>query len=264
MIAYPEIDPILFSIGPLHFRWYGLMYVVGFAIAWWLGLRRARRPDSGWTADQVERLVTYGVFGVIIGGRLGSMLFYDFNNFVREPWKVFHIMDGGMAFHGGLIGVVIALWLFARSQGKGLLHVGDFAAPLVPLGLAAGRIGNFINGELWGRPTDVSWAMVFPHDPLQVPRHPSQLYEFALEGVLLFVLLWWFSSKPRPVGAVSGLFLLGYGLFRFLVEFLREPDAHLGFVALDWMSMGQVLSVPMILLGSALLAWAYRTRRGNE
>lgn len=165
-----------------------------------------------------------------------------------------------MAFHGGVLGVVTALFLFAYRYGKSPLALGDFVVPLIPIGLGAGRIGNFINGELWGRPTDVSWAMIFPRDPLAAPRHPSQLYEFALEGVALFIILWWFSAKARPAGAVSGLFLLGYGLFRFSVEFLREPDAHLGFIALDWMSMGQILSLPMILVGAGLMAWAYRSK----
>lgn len=165
-----------------------------------------------------------------------------------------------MAFHGGVLGVVTALLLFARRYGKSLLELGDFTVPLIPIGLGAGRLGNFINGELWGRPTDVPWAMIFPRDPLATPRHPSQLYELALEGIALFVILWWFSARPRPAGAVSGLFLLGYGLFRFSVEFLREPDAHLGFVALDWMSMGQILSLPMILAGAGLMAWAYRSK----
>ena len=260
MIAYPEIDPILFSIGPLHVRWYGLMYVLGFLAAWRLGVRRARRKDSDWTAEQVETLIFYGALGVIVGGRAGSMLFYYFDDFLAAPWRLFYIWDGGMAFHGGLLGVTFALWLFGRKHGKSLLRVSDFTAPLVPIGLAAGRIGNFINGELWGRATDAPWAMVFPRDPDQVPRHPSQLYEFVLEGALLFAVLWWFSAKPRPAGAVAGLFLLGYGGLRFLVEFMREPDAHLGFIALNWMSMGQLLSLPMILIGGGLLIWAYRAR----
>ena len=258
MIAYPEIDPILFSLGPLHVRWYGLMYVLGFFAAWRLGLYRARRAGSGWTAEQVESLIFYGALGVIVGGRVGSMLFYQFDAFLAAPWRLFYVWEGGMSFHGGLLGVLFALWLFAWKYDKRFLDIGDFTAPLVPIGLAAGRLGNFINGELWGRATDVPWAMVFPHDPSRLPRHPSQLYEFALEGVVLFLLLWWFSAKPRPAGAVGGLFLLGYGVFRFAVEFLREPDAHLGFVALDWMSMGQILSLPMILAGGGLLFWAMR------
>ena len=260
MIAYPEIDPILFSIGPLHVRWYGLMYVIGFLAAWRLGVHRARRKDSDWTAEQVETLIFYGALGAIVGGRIGSMLFYHFDDFLAAPWRLFYVWEGGMAFHGGLLGVTFALWLFARKHGKSLLQVSDFTAPLVPIGLAMGRIGNFINGELWGRATDAPWAMVFPRDPSQLPRHPSQLYQFALEGVLLFAILWWFSAKPRPAGAVGGLFLLGYGSFRFLVEFVREPDAHLGFIALNWMSMGQLLSLPMILIGGGLLIWTYRTR----
>ena len=260
MIPYPEIDPILLSIGPLHVRWYGLMYVIGFLAAWRLGLHRARRTDSGWTAEQMESLIFYGALGVIAGGRVGSMLFYQFDAFLAAPWRLFYVWEGGMAFHGGLLGVIAALWLFARKRDKSLLHVGDFTAPLVPIGLAAGRLGNFINGELWGRATDAPWAMVFPRDPNQLPRHPSQLYEFAVEGVLLFLILWWFSAKPRPTGAVSGLFLLGYGVLRFSVEFLREPDAHLGFVALNWISMGQILSLPMVLAGGGLLIWALRSR----
>ena len=260
MIAYPEIDPILFSIGPLHVRWYGLMYVIGFLAAWRLGVHRARQKDSDWTAEQVETLIFYGALGTIVGGRVGSMLFYHFDDFLAAPWRLFYVWEGGMAFHGGLLGVIFAVWLFARKYGKSLLQVGDFGAPLVPIGLAMGRIGNFINGELWGRATDAPWAMVFPRDPSQLPRHPSQLYQFALEGMLLFAILWWFSAKPRPAGAVGGLFLLGYGSFRFLVEFVREPDAHLGFIAMNWMSMGQLLSLPMILIGGGLLVWTYRTR----
>ncbi|MGB0723382.1 MAG: prolipoprotein diacylglyceryl transferase [Gammaproteobacteria bacterium] len=260
MIAYPEIDPIIVSIGPLHLRWYGLMYVVGFAAAWWLGAIRTRRPGAPLSREEMENLIFWCALGVIIGGRVGSMLFYHPTQFMAEPWRIFFIWEGGMAFHGGVLGVVTALLLFARRYGKSLLELGDFTVPLIPIGLGAGRLGNFINGELWGRPTDVPWAMIFPRDPLATPRHPSQLYELALEGIALFVILWWFSARPRPAGAVSGLFLLGYGLFRFSVEFLREPDAHLGFVALDWMSMGQILSLPMILAGAGLMAWAYRSK----
>ena len=257
MLTYPNIDPVALDLGPLKVHWYGLMYVIGFAGAWWLGNRRARQ--AGFTRDQVGDLIFYGAMGVILGGRLGSVLFYNFSSFLADPWMIFRIWEGGMSFHGGLLGVLVAMGLFARKTRRGFFEITDFVAPLVPVGLFTGRLGNFINGELWGRPTDLPWGMVFPHVDA-VPRHPSQLYEAALEGVLLFIVLWLFSARPRPVMAVSGLFLLGYGGFRFLVEFAREPDAWIGFVALDWMSMGQVLSAPMILAGAGLLYWAYRKR----
>ncbi len=257
MLRYPDIDPVAVGLGPFKVHWYGLMYLVGFVGAWWLGRRRAMRPHSGWSALEVNDVVFYVALGVVLGGRLGYVMFYDTATFIHEPWLLFKIWQGGMSVHGGLLGVIVAMWLFARHARKPFLVVADFVAPLVPIGLGAGRIGNFINGELWGRPTDLPWGMVFPHvDTL--PRHPSMLYEAALEGVLLFVMLWLFSARLRPRGAVSGLFLLGYGVMRWAVEWVREPDAHLGYLAFGWLTMGQLLTLPMVLLGALMLWMAYR------
>jgi phosphatidylglycerol:prolipoprotein diacylglycerol transferase len=264
MLSYPYIDPVAIRLGPVQVHWYGLMYLLGFVAGWWLGLRRARRPGSGWSAEQVSDLVFYGALGVILGGRLGYALFYGLPEYLGDPLKLLRLWEGGMSFHGGLIGVLLAVGWYARRHRRTFFEVTDFFAPLVPIGLGAGRIGNFINGELWGRVTEQPWGMVFPHGgPL--PRHPSQLYEALLEGLALFVILWLFSAKPRPRMAVSGLFLLCYGLFRFAVEFVREPDVQLGYVALQWVTMGQLLSLPMVLAGGALLWWAYRrgTRPGE-
>ena len=252
MLEFPVIDPVALQIGPLSARWYGIMYAVAFSVAWFLARRRAARPGSGWTAMQVDDLITWGVAGVVLGGRIGYVLFYDLAYYLDNPLQILSIWRGGMSFHGGVAGVVLVAWLYGRSIGKPLLAVGDFIAPLVPPGLLAGRLGNFINAELWGRVTDAPWAMVFPTGgPL--PRHPSQLYEAALEGLALFVILWVYSARPRARGAVGGLFLIGYGSSRFLVEFFRQPDAQLGFVAMGWMSMGQVLCLPMIALGLFLM-----------
>ena len=259
MIQFPQIDPVAISLGPLKIHWYALTYIAGFAAAWYLGCRRAGKSGSGWTRVQVTDLVTNSAIGVILGGRIGYMLFYNFGNLLDNPTSIIRIWEGGMSFHGGMIGVAVAVWLFARSTGKSLYSVGDFAAPLAPLGLAFGRLGNFINGELWGRATDVSWAMIFPADPLKLARHPSQLYQFALEGMTLFAILWLYSSKPRPTFAVTGAFCLGYGVFRTAVEFFREPDAHLGFVALDWVTRGQELSIPLVIAGLVILYGAYNT-----
>lgn len=257
MFVHPQFDPIALQLGPLAVRWYGLMYLLGFALIWMLGhWRIAAQPGSVWTGKDLDDALFYGILGTIIGGRLGYVLFYKFGYYLAEPWRIFFLWEGGMSFHGGFLGVVIAMWLYARSRRQDWLAITDLIAPLVPLGLAAGRFGNFINAELWGRPTDLPWAMIFPNVD-SVPRHPSQLYEFALEGVALFVLLWWFSSKPRARGAVSALFLIGYGVFRFSVEFTREPDNFLGLLALG-LSMGQWLSLPMIAAGALLMAWAYR------
>ena len=259
MLVHPDFDPVAFSIGPLKVRWYGLMYLVGFAIAWVLGRYRAKRPASGWQPTQVDDLVFYGAMGVILGGRIGYVVFYGFSAFLHNPLMLFKVWEGGMSFHGGLLGVLIAMLLFTRKVNKGFFEVTDFIAPLTPLGLFFGRIGNFINGELWGRVSDLPWAMVF-HTPGAgpLPRHPSQLYEAALEGVVLFIILWLYSTKPRPVRAVSGLFLVCYGVLRFAMEFVREPDAQLGYIAFDWLTMGQLLSLPMILFGVWLLVLAYR------
>ncbi len=252
---YPQIDPIALSIGPLHIHWYGLMYLFGFLFVWLLGLYRVNKTD--WTRQQLEDLLFYGAVGVIIGGRVGYAIFYDFQANLENPLNIFKIWQGGMSFHGGLLGVLAAFAWFGKKTGKSFFEISDFIAPMVPIGLMFGRIGNFINGELWGKVTDVPWAMVFPGaGPL--PRHPSQLYEAALEGVLLFIILWWFSSKPRPKAAVSGLFLLGYGFFRFLVEFVRIPDAQYGYLAFDWLTMGQILCLPMIIFGIILMIVSYK------
>lgn len=258
MLSFPVIDPVAIAIGPLQIRWYALSYITGFALAWWLGSRRAAQPGSGWTRQQVGDLITNGMLGTILGGRIGYVLFYNFDRFLDDPLMLVRLWEGGMSFHGGFLGVVIAVSLFARSTGKSIYEVLDFTAPLVPLGLGAGRLGNFINGELWGRATDVPWAMIFPADPTALPRHPSQLYQFALEGLVLFALVWWYSSKSRPRFAVAALFCMFYGIFRFSVEFFREPDAGIGFVAFDWMTKGQQLSLPMIIVGLLVLMLAYR------
>jgi len=264
MLTFPRIDPVAIRIGPVAIHWYGIMYLVGFAAAWWLLRRRSRRrADLQWSGEQVDDLIFYGALGVILGGRLGYMLFYKPAAWLADPAMVLRVWEGGMSFHGGLLGVIIALSWFARRQGKRPFDVLDFVAPVVPIGLGAGRIGNFINGELWGRVTDVPWAMVFPRAGPQ-PRHPSQLYEFALEGVVLFVVLWWFSARPRPRMAVSGVFLVVYGMFRFVVEFVRMPDAFLGTLAFGWVTMGQVLSLPMIVAGLVMLVLAYRRRPAAE
>ncbi|HUH94096.1 MAG TPA: prolipoprotein diacylglyceryl transferase [Casimicrobiaceae bacterium] len=256
MLVHPQFDPVAFHIGPLAVRWYGLMYLVGFVLFVVLGKYRARQNLlTGWHPRDVDDMLFFGVFGVILGGRLGYVLFYKPGYYALHPLETLALWQGGMSFHGGLIGVLLALALFAQRRHKRWLDVTDFVAPLVPLGLAAGRLGNFINGELWGRPTNVPWAMVFPQvDTL--PRHPSQLYELGLEGLVLFAILWVYAHRRRPVGAVSGLFLIGYGAARFFVEFFREPDAFLGVLALG-LSMGQWLSLPMIAAGIALMVWAY-------
>ena len=257
MLVHPQFDPIAFQIGPVAVRWYGLMYLVAFALFALLGKRRARENLlTGWHPRDVDDMLVYGVFGVILGGRLGYVLFYKPLYYLAHPLEIFAVWQGGMSFHGGLLGVLVALWLFARRRGKPWLDVTDFVAPLVPLGLAAGRVGNFINGELWGRITDVPWAMVFPPAGPE-PRHPSQLYQVGLEGILLFVVLWVFSQRRRPSGAVSGLFLAGYGVCRFIAEFAREPDSFLGLLALG-LTLGQWLSLPMIAIGVAMMVWAYR------
>ena len=254
-MIYPTIDPVALSLGPIQIHWYGLMYLLGFAGAWWLGRVRAER--YGWTVTEVEDLLFYGAIGVIVGGRVGYALFYDFPALIDNPLNLFKVWQGGMSFHGGLLGVLVAFGFFARTTGKSYFAISDFIAPMVPIGLFFGRIGNFINGELWGKVSDVPWAMVFPTGgPLA--RHPSQLYEAALEGVLLFLILWLYSAKPKPAGAVSGLFLLGYGFFRFMVELVRIPDQQYGYLLLDWITMGQILSLPMIVLGLFLTMWAYR------
>ncbi len=260
MLTFPKIDPVLIAIGPLKIHWYGLMYLIGFAGVWILGQKRARQPWSPIKPEAIEDLVTYGALGVILGGRIGYILFYNFSAFVSDPSILFKIWQGGMSFHGGMLGVFVAMWLFGKKQNCTMLQLTDIIAPLCPVGLGAGRIGNFINSELWGRTTDVPWAMVFPNGGA-LPRHPSQLYEAFLEGMVLFVILWVYTSKPRPTMGATGLALLCYGCFRFFVEFFRVPDAHLGYLALDWVTMGQILSTPMILIGAGMLYWAHKKAR---
>lgn len=258
MIWVDDIDPIIVSLGPLQVHWYGIMYLIGFLGAWLLGTYRACQPDSGWTEQQISDLIFWGALGVILGGRVGYVLFYHFDLFLDNPAWLFYIWEGGMSFHGGLIGVLIAALLFGRRHQKRFFQITDFVAPLIPIGLGAGRIGNFIGGELWGRPTDQTWGVIFPRAGDQLARHPSQLYEAALEGVVMFLVLWFFSAKPRPRMAVSGLFLILYGCFRIIVEFFRQPDIQLGYLAFDWLTMGQLLSTPMVLAGLVLMIWAYR------
>lgn len=275
MIAYPEIDPVAIALGPLKIHWYGLMYLFAFASFWWLGKRRALQPQSIMRPEQIDDLVFYGALGVVLGGRIGSVFFYNLDSFIDNPLYLLKIWQGGMSFHGGFLGVLVAMEWYRRKIGCSFFQLTDFIAPLAPLGLAAGRLGNFINAELWGAPSTLPWAMKlsceqFPPDryvdfagPLCFSaRHPSQLYEMVFEGLLLFVLLWLISAKPRPVMSVSGYFLLLYGIARTGVEFIRLPDAHIGYLMnTDWLTKGIVLSVPMILLGIALIILADRKNR---
>lgn len=262
MLEYPYINPVAFSLGPVTVHWYGLMYLVGFAAAWFLLKVHTRRLNAAWDKDDLADLIFFAAIGVILGGRVGSILFYNFSGFLEDPLMIVRIWEGGMSFHGGFIGVILAIWAFARKTGRVFFEVADLVAPVTAVGLGAGRLGNFINGELWGRVTDVPWGMVFPFERAGVlPRHPSQLYQFALEGLLLFLILWVYSRKPRPIMAVSGMFLLFYGVFRFFVEFFRQPDDHLLFVAFNWMTRGQQLSIPMIALGAFLIWFAYRRQQ---
>jgi len=258
MWEYPDIDPIAIALGPIAIHWYALSYLAGIAIAWWLFGFRNRLPTGGFSRDDVSDLVFYGVLGVVLGGRLGYVLFYGLGAVSEDPWSLFYVWRGGMSFHGGMIGVAIAVWRFARKHSRSFFSVIDLVAPCVPPALGCGRIGNFINAELPGRVADVPWAVIYPGDYL--PRHPSSLYQALLEGPVLFALVWWFARVPRPEMAPTGAFLAGYGVLRFISEFFREPDPHIGFVAFDWMTRGQLLSLPMVLLGATLIAWGYRNR----
>lgn len=259
MLTYPVIDPVALSLGPVQIHWYGLMYLIGIAGGWFLLSTRVNRADSPVKAEALEDLIFYAAMGVILGGRIGYVIFYNFSKFISDPFMLFKIWEGGMSFHGGLLGVGFALWLSARKNQCTMLALGDFFVPVVPVGLLAGRIGNFINSELWGRTTDVYWSFIFPTGG-PIPRHPSQLYEAALEGLVLFLILWIYSRKPRPYRAISGMFLLFYGTFRFIIEFYRVPDAHIGYLALDWLTMGQILSMPMITIGLLFLALSYKPK----
>jgi phosphatidylglycerol---prolipoprotein diacylglyceryl transferase len=259
MLVHPQFDPVAVALGPVQIHWYGLTYLVAFGLFLWLAGKRVRQPwfaDAGWTRRDVEDLLFYGVLGVVIGGRLGYVLFYKPGEYLANPLQILAVWQGGMSFHGGLLGVIVAMVWFARSRQRPFLQVMDFVAPCVPTGLAAGRVGNFINGELWGRVADptLPWGMVF-RGAGDLPRHPSQIYQIVLEGLLLFVILWFYARRERAQGQVAAMFLMGYGVFRFIAEFFREPDAHLGLLSLG-MSMGQWLCVPMILGGVGLWAWA--------
>ncbi|MDQ7728834.1 prolipoprotein diacylglyceryl transferase [Halomonas sp. SpR8] len=252
-MEYPAIEPIAVAIGPLVIHWYGLMYVVGFLSAWLLG--RWRADYLGLNKEDISDLIFYSAVGVIVGGRLGYAIFYGMEQWLSNPLWVFQVWDGGMSFHGGLVGVIAATLFFARKKRIAFMDMADFIAPLAPIGLGAGRLGNFINQELPGRITDVPWALIFPQVG-PAPRHPSALYEMFLEGAVLFVVLFWLSRRPRRRGLLSGVFLCGYGIFRFAVEFVRMPDAHIGFIAFDWVTMGHLLTLPMLLGGAALILWS--------
>lgn len=273
-MIYPDIDPIIVQLGPVAIRWYGMMYLIGFAGVGWLSYLRAKRQDTLLSTNQIEDLIFYSAIGTILGGRIGYILFYTFDQWLSDPLLLLRVWEGGMSFHGGFLGVLAALYLFGRRYQFSVLSVTDFVAPMVPIALFFGRIGNFINGELWGAPTSVSWGMqvacaerydlcinklqLAPGTLLTPPLHPSQLYEAFLEGFVLFVFLWWYSAKPRTVRTISGLFLIGYGSFRFAIEWVRMPDSHLGYLAFDWLTMGQLLSIPMIVIGVVWLGIAAR------
>ena len=285
MLIHPQFNPVAIHLGPLAIRWYGLMYLAGFIFFIILGNARIRKGLTSFTSKMLDDLLFYGVLGVVIGGRLGYVLFYQPAQYLADPLAILKVWEGGMSFHGGFLGVLVAMWLFARRHQMRFLTVTDFIAPLVPLGLAFGRLGNFINGELWGRVTSPTapWAMLFPEAAAEdraaaatrldwqnwyaqygaLPRHPSQLYEFALEGVLLFIILWVYTSRPRALGKASALFMMGYGVFRFIVEFTREPDSFLGLLSLG-LTMGQWLSLPMIIIGAWLWSWSGRTQTASQ
>ena len=265
MLVHPQFDPVALSLGPVQVHWYGLTYLAAFGLFLFLAARRVQQPQyvhAGWTRRDVEDLLFWGVLGVVLGGRIGYSLFYKPGHYLANPLEMLMVWKGGMSFHGGLLGVIAAMALFARSRKRPFLQVTDLIAPCVPTGLAMGRVGNFINGELWGRAADpaLPWAMVFPQSGTMLARHPSQIYQFLLEGLLLFALLWWYGRKARPTGQVSGAFLIGYGIFRFIAEYFREPDSFLGLLALN-MSMGQWLCVPMVIAGVVMWTLAGRQAR---
>ncbi len=270
-VQYPVIDPVIVAVGPVALRWYGLMYLAGFAVVWWLGKRRAGTHPGGWSADDISDLVFFGAMGAVLGGRVGYVLFYNFSTFLDDPLYLFRMWEGGMSFHGGLLGVVVGVWLFAGKTRRRFIDVGDFLAPLCPIGLGLGRLGNFINMELPGRVADGGLGLIYKCDAVRglnpmcvgewegVARHPSSLYQALIEGVLLFLVVWFFSARPRARGAVSAVFLMGYAVFRICTEFFRSPDAHIGFVGLEGMggvTMGQILSIPMLIAGILLYVWS--------
>ena len=262
MLTYPNIDPVAIHLGPLQVHWYGLMYLLAFLCAWGLASYRAKQRD-GWTSEMVSDLVFYGALGVVLGGRVGYVLFYEFDKFLENPIWLFQVWTGGMSFHGGFLGVMIAMLFWCKKYQKTWVQTLDFIAPCVPTGLMFGRFGNFIGGELYGRAvTDPNYpfGMIFPTDPLQLVRHPSQIYQAICEGLILFIVLWWFSSKPHPRMAVSALFLMGYGVARFVMEFFRQPDADQGFILFGWMTKGQILTVPMLLIGLWMMWYAYQKK----
>lgn len=265
---YPDIDPIIVALGPLALRWYGLSYLAGFVVVWWLGTRRARSHPGQWTAEQISDVVFYGAMGAILGGRLGYVFFYNLDAFLSDPTYLVRIWEGGMSFHGGLLGVAASMWLFGRKTNRRYIDVIDFLVPLTPIGLGFGRLANFINMELPGRVTDSPLGLIYPCDAVRglnamcvgpwenVARHPSPLYQAFGEGLLLFLLMWFATSKPRAAGFASGLFLMGYSSVRICTEFFRSPDAHIGFIAFDWITMGQTLSLPMMITGILLVMWS--------
>ncbi len=263
VLTFPKIDPVALQIGPLAVHWYGLTYLAAFGLFMVLAMLRLKhqpfasvRPPNAWGRKDVEDILFLGVLGVVLGGRIGYCLFYKPEYYLAHPLEIFYIWQGGMSFHGGMLGVIAAQWWYARSRGRPFWQVMDFVAPCVPTGLAAGRLGNFINGELWGRAADpaLPWAMIFPHSGSMVPRHPSQIYQFLMEGVLLFIILWVYARKERKPAQVSAVFLIGYGIFRFIAEYFREPDSHLGLLTMG-LTMGQWLCVPMVLAGIGLWFW---------
>ncbi len=255
MWHYPNLDPVAISLGPISIHWYAISYLVGIGLVWWTLGYRNRHYASGYSDEEVSDLVFFAVLGVLLGGRIGYMLFYGMENLMANPASALRVWEGGMSFHGGLIGVLLGVLWFARKTGRTFFQITDFIAPSIPIALGCGRIGNFINAELPGRVTEVPWGLVYPGEV--VARHPSSLYQAMLEGPVLFVLLWVFAMKPRPVMAVSGLFLVGYGLLRIFSETFRLPDSHLGFVLFDQVTQGQLLSLPMVLLGAGFIAYSY-------